>query len=1046
MAAGAAGCGEEADQCRSEVDRLSRELAEAHREKIRAAECGLVVLEENQNLKQQCAELEAEQEALRAELEELQKAFGHAYSTQRKVAQDGESTEETLLQESASKDAYYQGRLIQLQSELINSRASLANAQADNEHLSAILQEVQKRNDVLELQHSRMQEEIREYKLRESQLLQDCSELEEENISLQKLVSTLKHNQVEYEGLKHEMKVLEEEAELLSSQLQEALRLKNISEAHLEEVLESLKNEREHKNHLRRELVHHLSQCGVAYSGTALLTFSSTPPSGAATPTSVFSPNAEEPPRCNSLLHGGAGAVLMSRVNRERSMSARTQEGSPTLNLSSEISLTEIQILKQQLMTVENEKAALMSSLQPSQSHVRHRQESLMEQHEEVAEPVPTRALLAEEAPTDPQREEQETETSTNSLESLQVKYHMVVTEGMELKAELKALRERLAQREEEQPRGGTPLPKVECQLASLEKRYQEGCEKICSLELALQERSAAASNIQKALNAAQDQLMMVSEELAQFYHHICLCNNEMPNHVMLDYYRQGRGIRALSASLKAACSDTNRVLLTPRLARHLAVTADQPQSPSESPSKESLSGQRTAEDMQVASEPPCSPPTCPASTSASSSSSSSSPSELQRDPMNISNLSAIIKDQLQHLHGAVDRCLQLCRHRAAGPLLEDKESCAEEMLKLRSLLSTKREQIVTLRLILKANKQTAEGALTNLKSKYEAEKSMVTNTMKKLRNELKALKEDAATFSSLRAIFATRCDEYVTQLDEMQRQLAAAEDEKKTLNSLLRMAIQQKVALTQRLDDLAFDQEQTHHTHSGRLTRLKSSKVTPPASASASNLAEESTISSPHSSSLTSPKSVVPEDPGAAPFSPASVSAAGAASSPAVTSLTSQIHPRRLSSPTESPTSPSVCSPPSTLLRPAHFQGTLAVRPFQVDSHSFSSNTLPLNTSRLCAPPLHRSSSPFTARSLQPGSAPSPSYCSRVMDFRRFMWSPMLQTQSTSSVSHSSVLHTPSYHSSFSPLTPSSSYRSSVGRPAHCMPPRHYCSSHPRH
>lgn len=52
-------------------------------------------------------------------------------------------------------------------------------------------------------------------------------------------------------------------------------------------------------------------------------------------------------------------------------------------------------------------------------------------------------------------------------------------------------------------------------------------------------------------------------------------------------------------------------------------------------------------------------------------------------------------------------------------------------------------------------------------------------------------------------------CDEYVTQLDEMQRQLAAAEDEKKTLNSLLRMAIQQKLALTQRLEDLEVDHEQ---------------------------------------------------------------------------------------------------------------------------------------------------------------------------------------------------------------------------------------------
>lgn len=45
------------------------------------------------------------------------------------------------------------------------------------------------------------------------------------------------------------------------------------------------------------------------------------------------------------------------------------------------------------------------------------------------------------------------------------------------------------------------------------------------------------------------------------------------------------------------------------------------------------------------------------------------------------------------------------------------------------------------------------------MKSKYENEKTMVTETMMKLRNELKALKEDAATFSSLRAMFATRCE-----------------------------------------------------------------------------------------------------------------------------------------------------------------------------------------------------------------------------------------------------------------------------------------------
>lgn len=100
----------------------------------------------------------------------------------------------------------------------------------------------------------------------------------------------------------------------------------------------------------------------------------------------------------------------------------------------------------------------------------------------------------------------------------------------------------------------------------------------------------------------------------------------------------------------------------------------------------------------------------------------------------------------------------------------------------------------------------------------------VVSDTMCNLRNELRILKEDAATFSSkviifldyhiylksfllgLRAMFAARCEEYVTQVDDLTNQLSAAEDEKKTLNQLLRLAVQQKLVLTQKLEDYEMD------------------------------------------------------------------------------------------------------------------------------------------------------------------------------------------------------------------------------------------------
>ncbi|KAM5288593.1 protein bicaudal D homolog 1 isoform 7-T7 [Ctenodactylus gundi] len=440
------------DHYKSEIERLSRELSETTHEKIQAAEYGLVVLEEKLTLKQQYDELEAEYDGLKQELEQLKEAFGQSFSVHRKVAEDGETREETLLQESASKEAYYLGKILEMQNEVKQSRAVVTNVQAENERLTAVVQDLKENNEMVELQRIRMKDEIREYKFREARLLQDYTELEEENITLQKLVSTLKQNQVEYEGLKHEIKRFEEETVLLNSQLEDALRLKEIAEHQLEEALDTLKNEREQKNSLRKELAQYItlgdSHLGLAVDGLKFAEDGS-------------EPNNDD--KVNGRVHGA-----LAKLNGDyRSAALRKGEAlHPVSDLFSELNISEIQKLKQQLM-------------------------------------------------------------------------------------------------------------------------------------------------------------------------------------------------------------------------------------------------------------------------------------------------------------------------------------------------------------------QTAEVALANLKNKYENEKAMVTETMTKLRNELKALKEDAATFSSLRAMFATRCDEYVTQLDEMQRQLAAAEDEKKTLNTLLRMAIQQKLALTQRLEDLEFDHEQSRRSK-GKLGKSK--------------------------------------------------------------------------------------------------------------------------------------------------------------------------------------------------------------------------------
>uniref|UniRef100_A0AAQ4R6Q7 Bicaudal D homolog 1a n=1 Tax=Gasterosteus aculeatus aculeatus TaxID=481459 RepID=A0AAQ4R6Q7_GASAC len=798
-------CGESMEQYRVELERLTQELAEANREKIRAAECGLVVLEENQVLKQRYADLEIDHDALRKELEQMQEAFGQAYSNQRKVAEDGESNEETLLKESASKEAYYMGRILVLQTEGTLSRTVASNAQAENERLNALSQELRESNEMLELQRSRMREEVKEYKFRETRLLQDYTELEEENITLQKLVSTLKQSQVEYEGLKHEIKVLEEETVQLNSQLEDALRLKDISEGQLEEALDALKSEREQKNNLRKELAHHLSLSDSVYGAGAHLALTVTGVKGLKFPEETngsavpaANGNNEDTNRRNDHVHTGTGS---GKMNGDYRPGNRKGEGlHPVPDLFSELNLSEMQKLKQQLLQVEREKSALLMNLQESQTQLQHTQGALTEQNERVHRLMEhvngMKSLNGDKELADPRDSKKPDGRSfsppanghhdpdIHGLEILECKYKVAVTEVIDLKAELKALKEKYNTAVEGQgdSHGDDRVPALNEQVTHLERCYRESRVRVTNLEAELRAAASAAAEGQGLLNAAQDELVTFSEELAQLYHHVCLCNNETPNRVMLDYYRQSRVTRGGSPK----GPEDHRALLTPRLARRLAAAS-----------------------AACSSDPPR--------------------RDLRKEPMNIYNLNAIIRDQIKHLQRAVDRALQLSRQRAAArelaPMLDkDKEMCLEEILKLKSLLSTKREQIATLRLVLKANKQTAEGALANLKSKYENEKMMVTETMMKLRNELKALKEDAATFSSLRAMFATRCDEYVTQLDEMQRQLAAAEDEKKTLNSLLRMAIQQKLALTQRLEDLEFDHEQIHRGRGAKVPKIKSS------------------------------------------------------------------------------------------------------------------------------------------------------------------------------------------------------------------------------
>ncbi|CAH2316389.1 bicaudal D homolog 2-like [Pelobates cultripes] len=725
---------------RAELDRLSAELQETTEEKFQAAQYGLVVLEENSELKHKCSDLESECDVLRLELKQMKEALAESQSNHKRTAADGENREESLLKETASKEAKLMEKIDELQGELKQIKSFLTNTSSENERLNSCVQTLNKEFQAIDKEKTQLRDEIKQCKAREMRHLQDFSELEEENISLLKQVSVLKENQVEFEGLKHELKRREEEIDILNGQIEELVRLKDISERHLEEALETLKSEREQKNELRRELSGFLQYDSI---GNLQVNFEDEFDSG----------------YNGGGLNKSNGEILMSTPR-----SSDIFHPGPKLasDLFTELSITEIQKLKQQLLQVDREKESLEENLQELQKNLDSVSEALgkeRQQNVNLTDQINVLKMTCDFSHAD----------LDNRDDLLQCTCGHRGMEMSGLRKELKDLKQQYESLEEryrqERAQWESTKNEVAEKLSLYMRSEQNDKGRLSEVQEELRASQRLCCDFQSKLTLTQDELMSFTEDLALLYNHVCMRNNLTPNRVMLDYYKDGKGSR-LHFRKRKSSEFFGKLLVNQEL--------DMTDLQSGEPSPLSSPGSSVGSDF----------------------------GDSAREPLTITHLLAIVKDQLKHLQGAI----ALSWHHTsletiASEMDKDKEVLVEEIMKLKSLLSTKREQIATLRTVLKANKQTAEVAMSNLKSKYENEKALVSETMLKLRHELKALKEDAATFSSLRSVFANRCDQYVTQLEDMQRQLVAAEDEKKTLNTLLRMAIQQKLALTQRLE-----------------------------------------------------------------------------------------------------------------------------------------------------------------------------------------------------------------------------------------------------
>ncbi|MEQ2200932.1 hypothetical protein XENOCAPTIV_005060 [Xenoophorus captivus] len=459
--------------------------------------------------------------------------------------------------------------------------------------------------------------------------------------------------------MKLELSQKNEEQEEQRAQLEEAARLREIAERQLDEALEALKEEREQKNGLRRELsaltLNPFDSVGNLELHLDQLDDSQGEGQGG-------EGEAQEENQDSSHTNGSASAPSNGLIHRystphNSNVFLRAPASGLVSDLLSELHFSDSQKLKQQLLQAEREKSSLASRVEELQMQLMMSKQALSQQEDKVGsltqqlEAVQISQHQNQEAEG---RQKVETgedgtegfdyEVDTKSKEVLEARMRAASEELLKLRDELSQAGARyntLEQRyKQEKDRWRGEAQELADKIRQCIKSSKQDQERISELEKEIGATRKVATDSEGHLSVAQEELLAFSEELSNLYHHICVCNNITPKRVTLDYYRDstrggGGGVRR-SHHVFAQHNSQKKPRANDMFISKAAALQFMGEVDSAGASGDAL--------------------TCPGS-----------PTLDFRDPSNVSNLVAVIRCQIKHLRVR----WQCLRHAAPVHLLQ---------------------------------------------------------------------------------------------------------------------------------------------------------------------------------------------------------------------------------------------------------------------------------------------------------------------------------------------------------------------------------------
>ncbi|CAH8483897.1 unnamed protein product [Heterobilharzia americana] len=692
---------------------LKSELKVSIQEKHAAAEYGLKLLETNQQLQNQLEELNNKCEELDRELKITRKNLEEQNLIQRRLSIAGFQEEDDLVSESANRERDLRNQVHDLEVELKDVKLKYERQMMENDALHRRISEQQSSQEDLEKQFRNLKSEIRDAKSKEVQILNEYDDLEAENLELQKTILSLKTSQVEFESVRHELKRLQEENDIIHVQLEEITRLKRMTEKSLEDALESLQIERDQRHNLRKELDSRIISDSISH----LSDLRNLSGLGHINRLGQLPENSSECQKPDANL---SNMDLSTSDGKSQEGKVDTKHPSPD-DLLTELRTTEIAKYQTELAHIEAEKNELTRTLEITQRSLELATSEVSNKQERInglLAQLDTIMSVKSEADSEFETKEMELEVQATTINSKNAMTESCISVTSHVD-------------ENEDPNGTShsDLKRLRKALRLNENRYSVALRQIASMKHDLwryHEREkldsrpelASEEGLKQELVQLHGILEQRGEEIKVLQQKLSTseqisCTNYSKVCSITETYKQCLivliGIYGFVCSVIKVSPHKQVAYVADRFSIPLQVDKD---SSDNSVGSDLVTTDETTDEQVVQD--------------SSNKSSKITPGSDFEALSEEADLHLTVVTQLRHLVNTFNEKYSQISNQVPGRSTLDIEETQQQNLRLKSLLETKREQVHALRNMLRANKTTAETALANLKQKYEKRKLML--------------------------------------------------------------------------------------------------------------------------------------------------------------------------------------------------------------------------------------------------------------------------------------------------------------------------------